>query len=151
MDVSPKGDPPEFVKALDDKTLAIPDHIGNGRIDTRTNIIANDRVGLLFLIPGFREALRVSGRAMIVRDAWLQEQMTGKNKVPNLAIVVKVERAFLHCAKSVTRSKLWDHEGWQDVSALPKMSRVLIDHANLSCSVDELDELIDDSLKNRLY
>ena len=151
IDISPKGDPPGFVQVLDDHTLVIPDRIGNRRIDTLTNIVQNDQVGMLFMIPGFRESLRVSGRAMIARDQWLRDQMTVKGKVPQLAIVVKVEKAYIHCAKSIIRSKLWEPEQWQDVSELSPMSRVLIDHANLSCSVEELQEAIDDSLSNHLY
>ncbi|MFZ0548466.1 MAG: pyridoxamine 5'-phosphate oxidase family protein [Candidatus Promineifilaceae bacterium] len=151
LDISPKGDPPGFVQILDNQTIAIPDRIGNGRIDTLTNIVENDQVALFFLIPGKRETLRVSGSAIIVRDNWLREQMAVKGKLPNLAIVVKVQRAFMHCAKSMIRSKIWQPDLWQDSSDMSSLSRILIDHANLSCSVDELQEFIDESYEKRLY
>jgi PPOX class probable FMN-dependent enzyme len=151
LDLSPKGDPPGFVQVLDDQTLAIPDRIGNKRIDTLTNIIENDRVGLFFLIPGKRETLRVNGRAMIVRDLWLREQMAFKNKVPKIAIVVKVEKAFFHCSKSMLRSKIWEPEEWPDASEMASLARILSDHANFVCDIDELEAAIEDSYANYLY
>ena len=151
MDISPKGDPAGFVKVLDDKTLAIPDRLGNRRIDTLTNILQNDRVGLIFLIPGKSELLRVSGRARVVRDSWLREKMSVKGKIPNVAIIVTVESAFMHCSKSVIRSKLWKPDHWQDFSDIASLSQILIDHANLTCSTNELDELIENSYKSQLY
>src|SRR4051812_45505578 len=99
MDVSPKGDPPGFVKVVDDSTLAIPDRPGNRRADTFSNVLRNPGVGLLFLIPGMVETLRVNGRASIVRDLALREQMAVGGKVPALALIVTVEQAFIHCGK----------------------------------------------------
>ena len=151
FDISPKGDPPGFVQVLDDKTLVIPDRIGNGRIDTLTNIVKNNQVALFFLGPGKRETLRVSGTAMIVRDLWIREQMTIKGKLPNFGIVVTVERAFMHCAKSIIRSGLWKPEAWPDPADLASLSRVLNDHANLNCDIDELEEAINVSYEKRLY
>jgi hypothetical protein len=151
MDVSPKGDPTGFVQVLDDKTLAIPDRLGNRRIDTLTNILQNDRVGLIFLIPDKSELLRVSGRARIARDLWLRETMTMKGKIPNVALIVTVESAMMHCSKSVIRSNLWKPDHWQDFSDIASLSQMLIDHSNLTCSVEELDDLIDNAYKNQLY
>jgi PPOX class probable FMN-dependent enzyme len=151
VDVSPKGDPPGFVQVLDDKTLAIPDRPGNRRADTFRNILQNPKVGLFFLIPGNQETLRVSGRARLVRDGWLREQMATRGKTPELAVVVSVEEAFIHCPKCMIRSELWHPEQWPDVSGVPSMARMVIDHAKLSASVEEVQALLDESIRDRLY
>jgi PPOX class probable FMN-dependent enzyme len=151
IDVSPKGDPPGFVQVLDESTLAIPDRPGNRRADSLTNILQNPWVGLLFMIPGKRETLRVSGSARIVRDVWLREQMAVNGKLPALAVVVRVKEAFIHCAKCVIRSHLWESEQWPDLAGLAPISRVIIDHADLTIDVDEYQQAIDENLRNALY
>ena len=108
IDVSPKGDPPGFVQVLDDWTLVLPDRAGNRRVDTLCNVLANPQVGLIFLVPGRRETLRVFGRAVIVRDQEVRKMVAGGDRTPELALVVAVERAFFHCSRCITRSKLWD-------------------------------------------
>lgn len=151
IDVSPKGDPPGFVQVLDEHTLAIPDRPGNRRADSLTNILQNPRIGLLFMIPGYRETLRVRGTARIVKDVWLREKMAVNGKVPALSIVVSVEAAFIHCAKCVIRSHLWESELWPDKDGLSSIARVIIDHANLTIDIDEYQEAIDDNYRNALY
>jgi PPOX class probable FMN-dependent enzyme len=151
IDVSPKGDPPGFVQVLDEGTLAIPDRPGNRRADNLINILQNPKVGLLFMIPRKRETLRVSGNARIVRDVWLREQMTVNGKLPSLAVVVRVEAAFIHCAKCIIRSHLWESEQWPDLAGLSPIARVIIDHANLTIDIDEYQEAIDDNYRNALY
>jgi PPOX class probable FMN-dependent enzyme len=151
VDVSPKGDPPGFVQVLDERTLAIPDRPGNRRADTFTNLLQNPQIGLLFLIPGKQETLRVSGEAQIVRDLWLREQCAVQGKVPNFAVVVTVREAFMHCAKCVIRSKLWEADAWPEIDGLAPLARTLIDHANLSDGVDEVQRMIDESIRDRLY
>jgi PPOX class probable FMN-dependent enzyme len=108
IDVSPKGDPPGFVQVLDDSTLVLPDRAGNRRVDTLRNVLANPQVGLIFLVPGRRETLRVFGRAAIVRDEEVRKAVAGGDRTPEIALVVMVQRAFFHCGKCITRSKLWD-------------------------------------------
>jgi PPOX class probable FMN-dependent enzyme len=108
QDLSPKGDPPGFVRVLDDSTLAIPDRVGNRRVDTFHNVLHDPRVGLIFFVPGARETLRVGGTAILVRDQEIRESMTIDRRVPELAMIVTIERAFFHCGKCITRSKLWD-------------------------------------------
>ena len=108
LDLSPKGDPAGFVQVLDDKTLALPDRHGNRRIDSLRNILENPNVGLIFLVPGEGETLRVGGKAVIVRDRGLRECMAVNDRVPELATVITVERAYFHCGKCIVRSKLWD-------------------------------------------
>ena len=151
MDISPKGDPAGFVKVLDEKTLAIPDRPGNRRGDTFRNILQNPNVGLFFFIPGKQETFRVSGKAMIVRDQWLREQMPMRSKTPDFAIVVTIEEAFMHCAKCVIRSGIWQQEQWPELSGLSSLAQVMVDHTKLPDSVEKLQTLIDDGYRDRLY
>ncbi len=124
-DVSPKGDAPGFVRVLDEHHLAIPDRIGNKRLDGMRNILENPHVGLIFLIPGREETLRVNGRAWIVRDEELLTTLSAQGKLPQLAIGVEIEECFFHCPKAFRRSKLWEPASWPDRDALPTMACVL--------------------------
>jgi PPOX class probable FMN-dependent enzyme len=151
MDVSPKGDPAGFVQVLDERTLAIPDRPGNQRADTFINVLQNPRVGLLFLIPGKQETLRVNGRAVIVRDLALRERMAVRGKLPQLALVVSVEEAFIHCTKCMLRSHLWEREFWPDPAGVPSQARFLVDHAKLPESVEQVQASLDETRKTRLY
>lgn len=151
MDVSPKGDPPGFIHILDDATLAIPDRVGNRRADTLLNLIDNPHIGLLFLAPGKQETLRINGTAKIVRDGWLRERMAMRNKVPDLAVVVTVQEAFLHCAKCMIRSDLWNPENWPDVSNLAPIARVMVDHTKTTDSLESLEAAVAESYRDRLY
>ena len=151
MDVSPKGDPPGFVHVLDDETLAIPDRPGNRRADTFSNVLQNAGVGLLFIIPGKLETLRVNGRARIVRDAPLRERMAVKDKVPELALVVTVEQAFIHCGKCMIRSRLWEAQSWPSDDALPSQAQCLIAHGRLAEGVEEVQASIELARQTRLY
>src|SRR6201996_8539327 len=106
LDVSPKGDPAGFVRVLDERTLLIPDRPGNKLIDTFTNLLADDRIALLFLIPGVGDTFRVNGRAIITDDRALLEPCAVKGKVPKVGILVTIEEAYTHCPKSMIRSEL---------------------------------------------
>lgn len=110
VDLSPKGDRAGFVRVLDDATLAMPDRRGNRRVDTFHNVLHNPGVGLIFLVPGQRETLRVTGRALIVRDWDVRSAMIDNGRMPELAMIVIIERAFFHCGKCMARSNLWDYE-----------------------------------------
>lgn len=151
MDVSPKGDPAGFVQVLDDRTLAIPDRPGNRRADTFSNVLQNPGVGLIFLIPGKLETLRVNGRAQIVRDLGLRERMAMKGKVPELALVVNVEQAFIHCGKCMIRSQLWERESWPDLEDLPSQAQCLVSHGRLQETVEEVQASIERTRKTALY
>lgn len=151
MDISPKGDPPGFVRVLDDHTLAIPDRKGNRRADTFRNVIANPQVALYFLVPGYRESLRVTGTARVVRDAWLLESMPERGAVPTLALVVSVRDAFYHCAKCVIRSGLWDAQSWGDLSGLPSFGEILTDQTGSKLPVAELEAQLAESYQKNLY
>ena len=151
-DVSPRGDAPGFVQVLDDYRLAIPERPGNRRADTLRNVLQTGRVGLLFIIPGFEETLRVNGRAWLTRDAALLERMTARGKMPPLAIGVAVEEAFLHCAKAFKRSRLWEADSWPSREALPSLASMLLDQAGpCDVTLDELERQVADSYVTRLY
>ena len=126
-DVSPKGDEPGFVKVLDETHLAIPDRIGNNRLDGMRNILDNGHVGLIFFIPGREDTLRVNGRAWIVRDDDILDHMIVRGKRPPFAIGVEVEEAFMHCPRAFMRAGLWKPEAWPDPNAVPSMSQMLWD------------------------
>lgn len=126
-DVSPKGDAPGFVKVVDDKTLLIPDRPGNNRLDGMKNILENPHVGLIFMIPGVNETLRINGRASIVSGGSLLQSQTANGKIPTTGLMVEVDEAFLHCAKALARSGLWDPAAQIERSRLPSMGRMLAD------------------------
>jgi PPOX class probable FMN-dependent enzyme len=151
LDVSPKGDPAGFVRVLDDTTLAIPDRLGNRRADTLLNILRNAYVGLLFLVPGKQETLRVNGRAVIVRDESVRLPMAVNGKLPDFAIVVSVEQVFMHCAKCVIRSHLWEPGKWPEQRDLASLAQALVDQAGLSESVEEVHAMIENDKVTRLY
>ena len=151
QDASPKGDAPGFVRILDDTTLAIPDRPGNRRVDTFRNVLQNPRVGLLFLVPGRLETLRVNGRALVVRDSSLREKMAVDGKLPELALVVTVEEAFVHCGKSMLRSRLWQPGSWPADAALPSHARCLLDQAKPAQTLEELEASVRDAYRTKLY
>lgn len=125
-DVSPKGDPPGFTLVLDDSTIAIPDRRGNRRFDGFRNVLANPHVGLVYLIPGRGDTLRINGRARLLRDAPFFDEMAVRGKRPALALLVEVEEVFHHCAKAFLRSSLWRPETWRP-DALPSRARIAKD------------------------
>jgi uncharacterized protein len=152
FDVSPKGDPPGFVRVLDGgRALAIPERPRNRRADTFRNVLRNPRVGLIFLVPGKAETLRVGGTAAIVRDAALREEMAAGGKVPELALVVAVREAFVHCTKCVVRSRLWEPDHWPALDGLPSLAEMMVAHGRLSDTVAEMQAVIDDDASTRLY
>lgn len=126
-DVSPRGDPAGFVAILDQRTVAIPDRPGNNRLDTLSNIIANPNVGLLFIIPGFDDTLRVNGQASLVTDPDLLDRLSMHDRAPRLAIVIRVTEVFLHCAKAFRRSRLWDPAHFRDRAEMPSLMKILLD------------------------
>jgi PPOX class probable FMN-dependent enzyme len=153
IDISPKGDPPGFVQVLDDRTLAIPDRLGNHRADTFVNVVQHPFVGLIFLIPGTKNTLRVRGKATIVRDLALRESMAVKGQLPELALVVELTTAYFHCAKCIIRSGLWTGA---NATANPASDDVLlaetmVKHGELTISVDEMQQIILNDEDERLY
>ena len=145
-DVSPRGDPPGFVKILDERTLAIPDRPGNNRLDSLVNILANPHVGLLFIIPGFDDTLRVNGHATLVTDPELLAGMSVNGRSPKITIIVKVREVFIHCAKALRRSHLWNPERFQDRSEMPSLIKFILDETTGAPSEEEMRK-IDDNLE----
>jgi len=156
-DVSPRGDPPGFVQVIDDNTIFIPDRPGNNRLDTMSNIVANPNVGLLFLIPGFEDALRVNGKATLVKDKKILERCAVNRKVPAMGIMVEINEAYLHCAKAVRRSKLWNAESQQDRKEMPTLAQMILEQVATpekqptKEDIEEGDEFIEDNYKTGLY
>jgi hypothetical protein len=149
-DVSPKGDPPGFTLVLDDRTVVIPDRPGNKRVDGMRNIVANPHVGLLYMVPGRGDTLRISGRARLVCDAPFFEQLIVNGNRPKLAIVVEIDEVFFHCAKAFMRSKLWDPESW-DPAALPTRARIAKTVEQPDEPIEALEQYYGASYAQRLY
>jgi uncharacterized protein len=127
-DVSPRGDPAGFVRVLDGLTLLVPDRVGNNRLDSMMNLLANPRIGLLFLVPGMNETLRINGTARITDDVRLLAASAIKDRPPKVGLVVAVQEALLHCPKALIRSALWDASRHIDRAILPTYAQMLLDH-----------------------
>jgi uncharacterized protein len=151
-DVSPRGDLPGFVLVLNENYLVIPERPGNKRMDTMLNILSNPKIGLQFLIPGLGETLRVNGKACLVKDSELLEQMTAKGKTPLIGIGVEVEECYMHCAKALIRSGLWEPSTWPEKETLPSAAKIIYEHANLPGSSPEtIEDGLKESYAKRLY
>jgi hypothetical protein len=154
-DVSPRGDPPGFVKVIDEKTLLIPDRPGNNRLDTMVNIVENPNVAALFFIPGFEDTLRLSGRARITTDAALLGDCVVNGKIPKAGILITVEEVFLHCAKALRRSKLWHEDYKQERSQMPSIARIILEQSCATRVDEELaaqkDIEVEENYKNEMY
>ena len=150
-DVTPKGDRPGFAAILDDNTIAIPDRPGNNRLDTLENIVINPAVGLLFLIPGMNETLRVNGEARITTDAALRERLAVEGKPPISVVIVTVKAAYMHCAKAFMRSELWKPESWPDRSSMPTLGEILRDQLAADQPAAETDRRLDEAYKQTMW
>lgn len=148
-DASPKGGPPGFVAVLDDHRLALGDARGNRRVDSLGNVLENPHVGLLFLVPGKGETLRVNGSADLSRDPALLERLATGGKPASVALVVGVEQAYMHCAKAILRSKLWAPEEWASADGLPSGAEIMRDHSGMG-DRESWEAAIADSYANRL-
>lgn len=152
IDISPKGDPPGFVQVLDATTIAIPDRLGNHRADTFENVLRHPFVGVIFLVPGTKNTLRLRGRATIVRDTELRESMEVNGRVPELALAVEVTTAYFHCAKCIIRSRLWSADEVAVAGADEMLlAEAMVKHGDLPVTVDEMQEIIVSDEANRLY
>ena len=149
-DVSPKGDPAGFVHVLDGRTLAVPERPGNRRVDGYRNVLANPHVGLIFLVPGRGDTLRVNGRARLVRDAPYFDAMVVKGHRPVLALEVAVQEVFFHCSKAFLRSKLWSAEH-RDADGLPSRAQIAQALERPDASVEELERYYGPSYAERTY
>lgn len=151
-DASPRGDMAGFALVLDDKHIVIPERPGNKRSDTLRNILVNPKAGLLFLIPGLGETLRVNGKAALVKDAHLLERMAVNGKKPLLGICVEVEECFIHCAKAIIRSGLWKPESWSDRESLPNAAKILAEHVKIpGATAEKIESSLTEDYKTELY
>jgi uncharacterized protein len=125
LDISPRGDPAGFVQVLDDRTLFLPERPGNRIADTLTNLLHDDRIALLFLIPGIGETFRVNGRAVITDEPDLLKPCAVDGKIPRLGILISIEEAYTQCPKALIRSELWNSANHVDRSSLPSSGEIL--------------------------
>ena len=140
-DLSPRGGPPGFARALDDHTLVLPDRPGNNRLDTLSNIASDPAVALLFLVPGVDETLRVYGTATIVPAGTFEDE-PGAARASTTALKVSVERAFFHCAKALMRARLWSENAKVDRAVLPTLGEMLNDQIGDASPVESQQEMV---------
>ncbi|MFO1038623.1 MAG: pyridoxamine 5'-phosphate oxidase family protein [Geminicoccaceae bacterium] len=150
QDVSPRGDPPGFVRILDDRHLLLPDRPGNNRLDSLGNIAARPDVALLFFVPGVDETLRVNGKAEITTDAALLAPCAVDGRPPRSGLLIRVEEAFLHCGKALIRSGLWDPERKVARKSLPSLGRMIADQI-AGVDAQAVDTAVADEYRNELY
>jgi PPOX class probable FMN-dependent enzyme len=151
LDCTPRGDPPGFVRVIDEKTLLIPDRRGNNRIDSLRNLVADPRIALLFLIPGCGETIRVNGRAAISTDPALCGSFVFAGKTPRTVIIVTVERVYFQCSKAIVRSKLWDPATRIDRATLPTSGTILAHISNGAIGGPEHDRAAPERIKATIY
>lgn len=147
-DVSPRGDDPGFVRVADDNTLIIPDRKGNFRVDSMQNILRNPTIGILFLVPGMNETLRIRGQATISTEPEMLKSLAINGRDPASAIVVRVEEAFLHCGKALIRSEIWNPATQVAKGTFPPPGRMYADHMNVNR--DKLEREYDEHIEEDL-
>jgi len=149
-DASPRGDAPGFVAVVDDKTLLIPDRRGNNRVDTFGNILASPGVGLIFLVPGINETLRINGRAEISQDPELLTPLAVQNVVPIIGLKIHVEQAYFHCGKALMRSKLWNPAAQVERNSFPTLGRIIAEQT-AAIEVETAEKVMEEAYRTRLY
>ncbi|KYH01036.1 pyridoxamine 5'-phosphate oxidase family protein [Bradyrhizobium sp. DOA1] len=149
-DASPRGDAPGFVAVLDDKTLLIPDRRGNNRVDTFGNIIASPGIGLIFMVPGINETLRVNGRAEISQDAELLAPLAMQNVVPIIGLKIHVEETYFHCGKALMRSNLWSPAAQVERNSFPTLGRIIAEQT-AAIETEVAEKTLEEGYRTRLY
>ncbi|WP_027483079.1 pyridoxamine 5'-phosphate oxidase family protein [Deinococcus pimensis] len=150
-DCSPRGDHPGFVQVLDERTLLLPDRRGNNRLDSLRNIVCQPEVGLLFLVPGVNETLRVNGAARISTDPALLERCRVQGQLPVTVLIIQVREAFVQCPRALVRSQLWDPSRHLPRGQLPSLGRMLADHTGGLVNAEEYDTEHEERLHRTLY
>jgi PPOX class probable FMN-dependent enzyme len=150
-DASPKGDAPGFVTVLNDEMLLIPDRLGNNRVDSIGNILQHPRIGLLFMVPGIRETLRVNGRAQVTVDPQLLESCAVNGKAPRSAILVTADEVYFHCGKALIRSDLWNPQKHVARSAFPSLGIVIAEQIGQVVEPKDAERMTEESYVARLY
>jgi PPOX class probable FMN-dependent enzyme len=149
-DASPRGDAPGFVAVLNEHTLLLPDRRGNNRVDSLENVVGNPHVGLLFLVPGMDETLRVNGSAQLTTDVSLLEPLAVRGQTPRTGLLVTVSEAYVQCGKALIRSDLWNPDNHIDRSTFPSLGQVLADQIG-GMDATETQCSVEDGYINRLY
>ena len=150
VDASPRGDPPGFVRVLDDETMLIPDRPGNNRVDTFANVLSAPGIGLIFFVPGVDETLRINGAARLSTEADALEPSAIRGKTPRIGLVVAIHEVFFHCGKALKRARLWDPAAAIERSEFPTLGRILADQT-AEFTVAEADARIETAYRERLY
>ena len=150
VDASPRGDPPGFVRILDDSTLLLPDRPGNNRVDSFANILDAPGVGLIFFVPGIDETLRVNGTARLLTDADALHGSEVAGKAPRTGLVITIQEVFFHCAKALRRSRLWDPAVQVERSSFPSLGRIIADQI-AGFDADATDVRIEKAYRERMY
>ncbi|MFT5350136.1 MAG: PPOX class probable FMN-dependent enzyme [Planctomycetota bacterium] len=149
--ISPKGDAPGFMKVIDEHTLVMPDRIGNNKAESFHNLVENPKMGLIFMIPGVRETLRISGSASITTDQELLKfAQVGKNPVKT-GLLINITKSYFHCGKAMIRSKLWDEKSKLARGVLPSFGEIFKEEAKLTASTEEAEALLENAYSNELY
>ena len=143
VDASPRGGAPGFVRVVDDKTLQLPDALGNNRLDSFTNIVQTGKVGLIFFVPGIDETMRVNGKAKLRNDAEILREFPHDKHPPRIVIEISVEEAYLHCAKALMRSRLWDTDKHIERATFPSMGQMIKDQSGIDGPVETLPEAVE--------
>lgn len=154
LDASPRGEPAGFIQVIDETTIAIPDRPGNNRLDSLSNIVENPAIGMLLLVPGFKECLRINGSAKIVTNDALLARCEQGGKLPTSVIVVSIQSVYFHCAKAITRAQLWNSDAQVDRSEMPSLGRILMSQIapeKGEREIRELEERIEHRVKHTLY
>lgn len=151
IDMSPRGDPPGFVKVIDDKTVLIPDRQGNQRVDSMLNLTENPRIGLIFFLPGVQETLRIRGRARITREAALLAPLALNGKTPKLGLLVEIDEVFFQCGKALIRSRLWEPETRIERSLYPSFAQITRDQRRPHATIEEIAAGLEETYRNKLY
>ncbi|PLS18156.1 phosphohydrolase [Bacillus sp. M6-12] len=151
-DASPRGDSPGFIHIVNSKQFVIPERPGNRRLDSILNILKNPGIGLLCMIPGLDETLRINGKASLIKDPDIMAQMAVGHSVPSMGIAVTVEECFIHCAKALKRSRLWNIDSWAKKDELPHPATIITAHTKLeNLTVSEVAACLEESYTKRLY
>jgi PPOX class probable FMN-dependent enzyme len=149
-DVSPRGGPRGFVRVLDEQRVALPDLSGNNLLDSLTNIVANPHAGLLFIIPGRDETLRVEGRAVLTREPEILALWDDELRTPKVAVGIEVRTAYMHCAKSFRRGRVWDAASWSEYDDVPDGTDLLLQATGLEISNEDLRKGLEAGYENDL-
>lgn len=151
LDVTPRGDPAGFVKVLNKNVIAVPDRPGNNRMDTFENLFGNPHIGAIFIIPGHRDTLRISGKGAVVRDAHLGARLAVNGRPSELILLVRIERVLCHCPKAFIRGRVWQPDHWPDTVNVPSLAEMMKVHGAMSETLGEIEDGVREDREHNLY